>query len=267
MWRFWSRYGSKLGCGDEAVAAGGYRLDELSPECDALAAAVARVHALVGNAIVGGGDDDGGDPVYIVFGIGSTELISASMWALADGGGDGADDDPADGGSDDGDASAPALVWSDVPYYSGYRGPAGYFNSSSPRFRWLDPTQPDTRARAERAAAAGRRVVELVTSPNNPDGAMRSAVLSGPGARAVRPSECASGEQAASERGAASESGELLQSKPSGGGSARALWDIHRQQRRCRAPTLLAFVLGAQVYDSAYYWPHFTPIDGSVVLL
>mmetsp|Transcript_67401 Transcript_67401/g.185762 ORF Transcript_67401/g.185762 Transcript_67401/m.185762 type:complete len:177 (-) Transcript_67401:2606-3136(-) len=60
-------------------------------------------------------------------------------------------------------------------------------------FEWFDSeTPPD---------ATSRRIIELVTSPNNPDGSMRSPVVSGENGRAV--------------------------------------------------------------FDSAYYWPHFTPIEGA----
>ena len=38
---------------------------------------VRRVHEMVGNAEL---DDD----MYLIFGVGSTELIAASLWALSD---------------------------------------------------------------------------------------------------------------------------------------------------------------------------------------
>ena len=172
-------YGARIGCGDEAVAAGDYRVPGVDPACDALAAAVRRVHALVGNADARRADE-AADGFYVVLGVGSTELIAAAMWALADD-----------------DAREPALVWSAGPYYVGYEGPATFFNSSRPRFRWLAPEHHPEPPSAQ--AAAGRRVIEYVTSPNNPDGALRAPRVSGAGARAV--------------------------------------------------------------FDSAYFWPHFTPIS------
>mmetsp|Transcript_67400 Transcript_67400/g.185749 ORF Transcript_67400/g.185749 Transcript_67400/m.185749 type:complete len:319 (-) Transcript_67400:2606-3562(-) len=169
-------YGKEIGCGNVAVLAGSYRVAGMNPACDELAAVVRRIHTMVGNANFGNDDNGDNETMYLVFGVGSTELIAASMWALADE-----------------DADEPSLVWSRRPYYAGYEGPASYFDSKSPRFEWFDSeTPPD---------ATSRRIIELVTSPNNPDGSMRSPVVSGENGRAV--------------------------------------------------------------FDSAYYWPHFTPIEGA----
>lgn len=109
-------YGKEIGCGNVAVLAGSYRVAGMNPACDELAAVVRRIHTMVGNANFGNDDNGDNETMYLVFGVGSTELIAASMWALADE-----------------DADEPSLVWSRRPYYAGYEGPASYFDSKSPR--------------------------------------------------------------------------------------------------------------------------------------
>jgi histidinol-phosphate/aromatic aminotransferase/cobyric acid decarboxylase-like protein len=120
-----------------------------------LEAAIRAVHALVGNAVTQGR--------HLIVGIGSTELISAAMFAL----------------STDTNGSAlaePALAWSQTPFYSGYMNPMVY---QSRAFEF------DPRA-ALPSPSSSRRVVELVTSPNNPDGHLRTpTVTPGAGAKVV----------------------------------------------------------------------------------
>jgi len=112
-----------------------------------LEAAIRSLHTVVGNAVAD-------DSVHVVVGLGSTELINAALYAL----------------SED-DAAQPAAVWSQAPYYSGYRSPPSFFHTRN--FEWVDAGNSGT-------PPHDRRVIELVTSPNNPDGHLRSPAVHGP---------------------------------------------------------------------------------------
>mmetsp|Transcript_37421 Transcript_37421/g.98995 ORF Transcript_37421/g.98995 Transcript_37421/m.98995 type:complete len:486 (-) Transcript_37421:201-1658(-) len=123
--------------------------------------AIRSMHALVGNAVVD-------ETKHVVVGVGSTELINAALFALASGASTGDD---------------PALVWTQSPYYSGYRTPAEYFRSSA--FEWTWHANPNASVSVPPVPSATRRVIELVTSPNNPDGRMRAPLVRGPQSRVV----------------------------------------------------------------------------------
>jgi len=110
--------------------------------------AIRAVHRLVGNAEV--------DGRHIVIGVGSTEMINAALFALSQ-------SPPADGA-----APPEATIWAERPYYSGYILPSTFFESRS--FHWRGNATPPT-------PTAAAPVIELVTSPNNPDGALRSPRL------------------------------------------------------------------------------------------
>ena len=116
--------------------------------------AVREVHALVGNAEL--------DGMHLVFGLGSTELVNAALYALAQRAAAAA---PAP-------TSPPrdtAAVWAARPYYEGYVEPSSYFQTRLFAWQAADaPPQPSTE----------RPVIEMVTSPNNPDGTMREAKVS-----------------------------------------------------------------------------------------
>ena len=116
--------------------------------------AVREVHALVGNAEL--------DGMHLVFGLGSKELVNAALYALAQRAAAAA---PAP-------TSPPrdtAAVWAARPYYEGYVEPSSYFQTRLFAWQAADaPPQPSTE----------RPVIEMVTSPNNPDGTMREAKVS-----------------------------------------------------------------------------------------
>ncbi|XP_020270338.1 tryptophan aminotransferase-related protein 2-like [Asparagus officinalis] len=101
---------------------------------------VRRLHKLVGNAVT--------EDRYIVIGTGSTQLYQAAVFALS----------PPD-------ASEPMSVVSAVPYYSGYPMKTDYLRSGL--FRWAGDAR----------AFKGESYIEVVCSPNNPDGSMNKAVL------------------------------------------------------------------------------------------
>ncbi|XVE55106.1 hypothetical protein DITRI_Ditri03aG0134200 [Diplodiscus trichospermus] len=114
---------------------------------------IRKLHAIVGNAVT--------DNRFIVFGAGSTQLISAAVHALS----------PQN-------ASSPARVLASIPYYPLYKIQTELFESVNFKFEgdtslWKNSSDTDT------------TMIEFVTSPNNPDGQLKRAVLHGPNARAI----------------------------------------------------------------------------------
>jgi len=136
-------YGSSVGCSGGGISGA-------ACDSDQLVQAIRRVHRAVGNF-----DTEGFE---VVVGVGSTQLISGALWALALG-------EPA--------GAAPTSVWAQAPYYSGYS--VAQWWGSAP-FRWTE---------AEPQPSPETPAVEFVTSPNNPDGALRRAKVSGEGAATV----------------------------------------------------------------------------------
>ena len=63
----------------------------------------------------------------------------------------------------------PTQVYSPIPFYSGYEYPAAYY--ASRLFEWTAGAPP--------VPAADAPVIELITAPNNPDGAMRVKTVQG----------------------------------------------------------------------------------------
>ncbi|XBJ23248.1 hypothetical protein VPH35_001458 [Triticum aestivum] len=110
---------------------------------------VRRVHRLVGNAAV----DDG---YHLVVGTGATQLFQAAMYALSPAG-----------------AQWPVGVVSPAPYYSSYPPQTDLLLSGF--YRWAGDAN----------AFDGDGHIELVCSPNNPDGAIREAVLSSESGKAI----------------------------------------------------------------------------------
>ncbi|KAJ0962526.1 hypothetical protein J5N97_027648 [Dioscorea zingiberensis] len=109
----------------------------LDPE---FAKQIRRLHALVGNAVA--------EDRHIVVGTGSTQLFQAALFALS----------PSD-------ALQPTPVVSTVPYYSSYPAVTDFLRSGL--FRWAGDANN----------FQGKHYIELVCSPNNPDGFMKEAVL------------------------------------------------------------------------------------------
>ena len=117
--------------------------------------AIRSLHALVGNAATEGR--------HLVLGIGSTELVNAAVYALA------LESRPTSGGA--------AGLWSQTPWYSGYKMPEFYRSSL---FEWEEDVSTTVPT-----PTSARPIVELVTSPNNPDGHLRAPRLTGPHARTL----------------------------------------------------------------------------------
>ncbi|KAF8726004.1 hypothetical protein HU200_020585 [Digitaria exilis] len=101
---------------------------------------VRRLHRLVGNAVVEG--------YHLLVGTGSTQLFQAALYALS----------PAQDGS-------PMSVVSPAPYYSSYPSVTNFLNSAL--YRWDGDAN----------FFGGDTCIELVCSPNNPDGAIRKPVI------------------------------------------------------------------------------------------
>ncbi|KAG8067306.1 hypothetical protein GUJ93_ZPchr0005g15490 [Zizania palustris] len=103
---------------------------------------VRRLHRLVGNAAAEG--------YHMLVGTGSTQLFQAAIYALSPPGAA---------------AGAPMSVVSPVPYYSSYPAVTDFLKSDM--YRWAGDAN----------TFDGETYIELVCSPNNPDGGIREAVL------------------------------------------------------------------------------------------
>ena len=95
--------------------------------------------------------------MHLVFGLGSTELVNAALYALAQRAAAAA---PAPANA------ASAAVWAAKPYYDRYVEASSYFQTRL--FVWQKADAPPE-------PSGDRPVIEMVTSPNNPDGTLREA--------------------------------------------------------------------------------------------
>ncbi|KAL0535379.1 hypothetical protein IC582_029708 [Cucumis melo] len=109
---------------------------------------ILRLHRVVGNAITEGR--------YIVVGNGSSQLILAALYALSS---------P--------ESSEPTDVVSAVPYYSSYPSMCDYLKTAL--FKWGGD--------ASKYEKEGSNYIEIVTSPNNPDGSLREPVVNRSGGK------------------------------------------------------------------------------------
>ncbi|PSS19521.1 Tryptophan aminotransferase-related protein [Actinidia chinensis var. chinensis] len=110
---------------------------------------ILKLHSVAKNAVTEG--------KYIIFGAGSTQLISAAVYAL----------------SPDNSSSSPAKVVASIPYYPVYQVQTDFFNSVNFEF------QGDASLWNGNTSDRSTNVIEFVTSPNNPDGQLKKAVLQG----------------------------------------------------------------------------------------
>ncbi|KAF0918081.1 hypothetical protein E2562_022671 [Oryza meyeriana var. granulata] len=112
---------------------------------------IRRLHRAVGNAVV--------DDKYLVYGSGSAQLINALVYAL----------------SPEGNAaSPPASVVATVPYYPVYKSQTVMFDGRE--YRWAGSTATWANNGSRNST---KDFIEFVTSPNNPDSALRKPVLAG----------------------------------------------------------------------------------------
>ncbi|KAL4354693.1 hypothetical protein GQ457_06G006660 [Hibiscus cannabinus] len=131
-----------------------YEFNDGSLVSKELDAQIRRLHAAVGNAVT--------DGRFIVFGGGATQLLHAAVHALS------ATNHPL----------SPSRVVASTPYYPVYREQTEFFNSQDYKF------EGDTSLYNNGRFSLGN-FVELVTSPNNPDGKLKKAVLQGPSVKTI----------------------------------------------------------------------------------
>lgn len=153
---YWKRMGKKAtvviqGWRSMSYYSGGQSLCWfLEPE---LCQQILRLHRVVGNAVTEGR--------YIVVGTGSSQLILASLYALSS---------P--------DSPQPTPVVSAVPYYSSYPSVSEFLRSNL--FQWGGDA-----ATYKEDEDGHNPYIEMVTSPNNPDGSLRAPVVNRSGGKVV----------------------------------------------------------------------------------
>ncbi|ONH90222.1 hypothetical protein PRUPE_8G041600 [Prunus persica] len=152
---FWMQHAAQ----SAVLVAGWHRMGYSYPDGSYISAEleghIRELHSTVGNAVTQGR--------YIVFGAGSTQLLNAAVHALS-----------SDNSSN---SSSPASVVATIPYYRLYKTQTEFFRSLDYRF------EGDTSSFLNISEAG--KVIEFVTSPNNPDGKLNKAVLHGPNASAI----------------------------------------------------------------------------------
>eukprot|EP00253_Pinus_taeda_P029740 PITA_29740 len=141
------------------VVPGWYRMGYgfTTPTSPELETQIRGIHALVGNAVTEGR--------YIVIGTGSTQLINAAVYSLSPRHQD----------------AHPAQVAAAVPYYGPYRTQTQIFDSVDSI--WAGDAR--TWAQSSKALNSTTRFVEIVASPNNPNGLFQEGVLEGQNVRTV----------------------------------------------------------------------------------
>ncbi|XVF43953.1 hypothetical protein PTKIN_Ptkin02bG0081900 [Pterospermum kingtungense] len=121
----------------------------LMPELDH---AIRRLHRVVGNAVADDGDDR-----FIVVGTGSTQLFQALLYALSSS-----------------HQPEPISVVAAAPFYSSYPEETEYLRSEL--YKWAGDAYSFDK---------DGPYIEVVTSPNNPDGAIRGAVVNPEGSKLI----------------------------------------------------------------------------------
>nr|GEU79917.1 tryptophan aminotransferase-related protein 3-like [Tanacetum cinerariifolium] len=145
---FWMQHAA-----DSAVVISGwhrmsYRYADYTTMSIELEKYIRKMHSIVGNAVTEGR--------YLVFGIGSTQLLNAAVYALSSE-----------------NSSTPSNVLASIPFYSVYKSQTMFFNSENFQF------EGDTNSWQSNNSTNNMDVVEFVTSPNNPDGELKTSVLRG----------------------------------------------------------------------------------------
>ncbi|CAA7045182.1 unnamed protein product [Microthlaspi erraticum] len=154
---FWMRHAEK-----SAVLVSGwhrmsYRYKGGSFVSEELEKVIRKLHKVVGNAVT--------DNRFILFGTGSTQLLAAAAHALS---------------LSNSSSSSPARLLASVPFYALYKEQAEFFDSTRLKF------EGDTSAwKKSKRNDNNTQVIEIVTSPNNPDGKMKRAVLEGPNVKTI----------------------------------------------------------------------------------
>ncbi|CAN1175734.1 Tryptophan aminotransferase-related protein 4 [Linum perenne] len=133
-----------------------YFYGDFTPMSSELERHIRKLHYIVGNAVT--------DNKFILFGVGSTQLLNAAVHAFSTTG-----------------AVAAAGVVASPPFYPVYELQTEFFNSKDFQYQG-DAT---TLLRNKSRNPDGNRIIEFVTSPNNPDGKLNRAVLEGPNFKAI----------------------------------------------------------------------------------
>ncbi|KAE9617449.1 hypothetical protein Lal_00034732 [Lupinus albus] len=115
---------------------------------------IRKLHDTVGNAVTEG--------KYIIFGGGSTQLLSAAVYALSPN-----------------SSASPAKVVATAPYYSVYRTQTQFFNSRDFSY------EGDTTLWKNISKNDNTRFIEFVTSPNNPDGKLNKGLVQGSNVKTI----------------------------------------------------------------------------------
>ncbi|XP_039063096.1 tryptophan aminotransferase-related protein 4-like [Hibiscus syriacus] len=132
----------------------GYTYDDRTYVSKELEKLVRRVHSTVGNAVT--------ENRFIIFGAGSTQILNAAVFALS------AEN-----------TSSTARVVSSVPYYPVDQEQTEYFSSTKFKF------EGDAYTWRNRSDASSTNMIEFITSPNNPDGQLKEAILHGPNVKTI----------------------------------------------------------------------------------
>ncbi|THG17796.1 hypothetical protein TEA_017707 [Camellia sinensis var. sinensis] len=113
---------------------------------------IRKLHERVGNAVTEGR--------FIVFGAGSTQLLNVAVHALSN-------------------SSSPAGVVATIPFYPvPYRSQTNFFRSMDYKFVGDTSMWKNT-------SDVNMNMIEFVTSPNNPDGQLKKAVLRGSSVKTI----------------------------------------------------------------------------------
>ncbi|CAA0265364.1 unnamed protein product [Arabidopsis thaliana] len=118
---------------------------------------IRKLHSVVGNAVT--------DNRFVIFGSGTTQLLAAAVHALS---------------LTNSSVSSPARLLTSIPYYAMYKDQAEFFDSAHLKFEgdasaWKQSGRNDNIT----------QLIEVVTSPNNPDGKLKRAVLDGPNVKTL----------------------------------------------------------------------------------
>ncbi|CAN0928334.1 Tryptophan aminotransferase-related protein 4 [Linum grandiflorum] len=136
----------------------GYTYGDSSFTSSELERHIRQLHSIVGNAIT--------ENKSIIFGAGSTQLLNAAVHALSSS-----------------SSSAATGVVASPPFYPVYELQTQFFDSKDFQF------QGDASTLLHNKSSSGNpvpRIIEFVTSPNNPDGKLNRAVLQGrPNSKAI----------------------------------------------------------------------------------
>ncbi|WCJ44071.1 tryptophan aminotransferase related 1 [Euphorbia peplus] len=131
-----------------------YEFNDGSLISEQLKLQIQRLHGVVGNAKTEGR--------YIIFGGGGTQLLNAAVRAL----------------SSHPSSSSPSRVVATVPYYPVYKDQTEFFNSEDYKFSGHTFSVKDDMNSSE-------NYIEIVTSPNNPDGQLKKAILEGESVKTI----------------------------------------------------------------------------------